>query len=46
MSSITIVKTDLTQMDTDCIVNAANSRLAMGGGVCADTTDSQRSQPE
>ena len=34
MSSITIVKTDLTQMDTDCIVNAANSRLAMGGGVC------------
>ena len=34
MSSITIAKTDLTTMTVDCIVNAANSRLAMGGGVC------------
>lgn len=34
MSSITIEKTDLTKMTVDCIVNAANSHLAMGGGVC------------
>ena len=34
MSSITIEKTDLTKMTIDCIVNAANSQLAMGGGVC------------
>ena len=34
MSSITIVKTDITKMNTDCIVNAANSHLAQGSGVC------------
>ena len=34
MSSITIEKIDLTKMTIDCIVNAANSQLAMGGGVC------------
>ena len=34
MSSIDIRKTDITELDTDCIVNAANSGLAMGSGVC------------
>ena len=34
MSTITVQLTDLTTMNSDCIVNAANSQLAMGGGVC------------
>jgi len=29
-----IVQGDITEQDTDVIVNAANSRLAPGGGVC------------
>lgn len=29
-----IVRNDLTKMDVDVIVNAANSRLQQGGGVC------------
>ena len=31
---LSIVKNDITKMQTDAIVNAANERLAMGGGVC------------
>lgn len=31
---ISIVKADITGLDADAIVNAANSGLAMGGGVC------------
>ena len=34
MSSIDIRKISITDLDTDCIVNAANSGLAMGSGVC------------
>ena len=34
MSSIDIKKIGITDLDTDCIVNAANSGLAMGSGVC------------
>lgn len=34
MSTIIIQKTGITNLDTDCIVNAANAQLAAGGGVC------------
>lgn len=34
MSSIHIKKISITDVDTDCVVNAANSSLAAGGGVC------------
>lgn len=34
MSEIKIRKISITDLDADCIVNAANDRLAAGGGVC------------
>lgn len=34
MSSIDIRKIGITDLDTDCIMNAANSHLAQGSGVC------------
>lgn len=34
MSKLEIRKVDITTLDFDCIVNAANSGLAAGGGVC------------
>lgn len=33
-SRIAIVDADITSLDVDCIVNAANEALAPGGGVC------------
>ena len=35
MSSIEIQKISIVDLDTDVIVNAANSGLLAGGGVCA-----------
>ncbi|TFF93194.1 MAG: hypothetical protein EU543_04195, partial [Promethearchaeota archaeon] len=32
-SKIRLVKGDITELDVDAIVNAANSQLIMGGGV-------------
>ena len=34
MSKLEIKKVDITTLDLDCIVNAANSGLEAGGGVC------------
>ena len=34
MSTITIRKISITDLDTDAVVNAANERLLAGGGVC------------
>ena len=31
---LTLLKQDITRMETDVIVNAANTDLVMGGGVC------------
>lgn len=32
--TLRIQKQSITEMDVDCIVNAANSQLRHGGGVC------------
>ena len=34
MSDIILIKGDITKLNLDCIVNAANEQLMPGGGVC------------
>ena len=34
VGTLRIRKQSITEMDVDCIVNAANSQLRHGGGVC------------
>ena len=34
ISSVSIIKSDITMLDTVAVVNAANKNLAKGGGVC------------
>ena len=34
MSSVSIRKTGITELSADAVVNAANSQLLQGGGVC------------
>ena len=31
---IHLIQGDITELDIDCIVNAANEKLESGGGVC------------
>ncbi len=40
MSTIEIRKTGITKLDTEAVVNAANTSLWEGGGVCVERENS------
>ena len=39
MNKLEIIKKGITDLDVDCIVNAANTALQAGGGVCGAIFD-------
>ena len=42
--TVKIIKADITSLDTDAVVNAANEYLAEGGGVCGAIFDAAGSR--
>ena len=34
MTEISLIRGDITKLELDCIMNAANEQLMPGGGVC------------